>query len=208
MNFDFNFDCRNKDNAFTAYRWTPCFSLICSTQYDLRTRSMMLTLAQLWGVLWNILVLFSLKLWSSSQNQQPIPSSRTNPPASVSVQIVGEPVSVWNSAETWRKCKLIDVPDIPARAFIVGSTGNDSTNALSPNSVRIIDGAVGYHEMHGPTLVNQSRSCTIAWNATKDPDPSMFAGNEFIDSTVRFENGTVVAFVHTGKIQCRCSCIC
>ena len=88
----------------------------------------------------------------------------------------------------------MDVPDIPARAFLVDSGRFDTHYAIRMNV-----GAIGYHEMHGPSLLNQTRSCKIAWNATLSPDPSMFATNEFIDSTVRFDNGTVIAFLHSGK---------
>ncbi len=113
---------------------------------------------------------------------------------------MGEPVSVWSASETMKHCDngQIDVPDIPARAFL---GNNDSV-------VRINVGAVGYHEMHGSTVLNQTRSCSMAWNATFDPDPSMFAGNEFLDSTLRFENGTVVALVHTGEYDNEFGSIC
>jgi hypothetical protein len=98
--------------------------------------------------------------------------------------------------DTWKKCHLIDVPDIPARAFVANtsnSNGSDSDHYI----IQMICGAVGYHEMHGPTLLNQTRSCKVAWNATKDRNPSQFASNDLIDSTVRFDNGTVVALIHT-----------
>lgn len=39
--------------------------------------------------------------------------------------------------------------------------------------------------------------CVQSWNETKDPDPAHFAGDEFLDSPIAFENGTVVALVHT-----------
>ena len=36
-----------------------------------------------------------------------------------------------------------------------------------------------------------------AFNKTADPDPSHFAGNEFLDSTFSFGNGTIISLVHT-----------
>ena len=154
----------------------------------------------LWKVLllpflsWHQLIASS-SLLSSSSDSASLLSSTPNlkPSSTISIKIVGEPVSVWSASETMNHCDngQIDVPDIPARAFL---GNNDSV-------VRINIGAVGYHEMHGSTVLNQTRSCSMAWNATFDPDPSMFAGNEFLDSTRRFENGTVVALVHTGKYE-------
>jgi hypothetical protein len=114
-----------------------------------------------------------------------VSSPPSHAPSPISIQTIGEPIPVWNSVDTWNKCHLIDVPDIPARAFVANTT------------IQMICGAVGYHEMHGPSLLNQTRSCDIAWNATKDADPSQFAANEFLDATVRFDNGTVIALIHT-----------
>ncbi|KAG7352493.1 hypothetical protein IV203_008541 [Nitzschia inconspicua] len=114
------------------------------------------------------------------------------PASSIFIRSIGEPIMVWSSLDTWKKCRLIDVPDIPARVFVTNTTHTHR----NPN-LQMICGAVGYHEMHGPSLLNQTRSCDISWNATKDGDPSHFAGNEFIDSTVRFDNGTVIALIHT-----------
>lgn len=126
---------------------------------------------------------------------RPDPSSSIN----VTIRSIGDPVPVWNSVDTWKECHLIDVPDIPARAFVANATSSilNASKRDAEIVIQLICGAVGYHEMHGPTLFRQTRSCDIAWNATKDGDPSHFAGNEFIDSPVRFDNGTVVALIHT-----------
>jgi hypothetical protein len=124
------------------------------------------------------------------------PTSPSSPllgiPSTISIRSIGDPIPVWNSVDTFKECHLIDVPDIPARAFVANIT-NGGNNYV----IQMVCGAVGYHEMHGPSILNQTRSCHVAWNATRDRDPSKFAANEFIDSTVRFDNGTVVALIHT-----------
>jgi len=61
----------------------------------------------------------------------------------------------------------------------------------------MIQGSTSAHITTGPDLFNITRSCSISYNMTGNSDPSMFAGNEFLDSTVVFSNGTVVALSHT-----------
>ena len=51
--------------------------------------------------------------------------------------------------------------------------------------------------MSGPSVVNQTRSCQCSYNKTADPDPSHYAANEYLDSPIAFDNGTVVSLVHT-----------
>jgi hypothetical protein len=150
---------------------------------------------------WKVVLLSFLKVSSQqiiASSSLLSPSNSSFSSSSISIKIVGAPASVWSALDTWEKCNnsRIDVPDIPARAFVVNGE-HDTIN--STGSIRMNVGAIGYHEMHGPTLLNQTRSCHTSWNATLDPDPSMFAGNEFLDSTVRFDNGTVIALVHTSK---------
>jgi hypothetical protein len=58
-------------------------------------------------------------------------------------------------------------------------------------------GSTAYHHMSGPSVLSQTRDCATAYNSTKDPNPAHFASNEFLDSTIAFENGTVVSLVHT-----------
>jgi hypothetical protein len=144
-----------------------------------------------------VLVLFDAPIMERSVS----PATAATMPSdgvSVTIQSIGDPIPVWNSVDTWKKCRMIDVPDIPARAFVGNTvtTDFDSDTASMP-TIHMICGAVEYHEMHGPSLLNQTRSCSTTWNATKDGEPSHFAANEFIDSTIRFDNGTVVALIHT-----------
>jgi hypothetical protein len=61
----------------------------------------------------------------------------------------------------------------------------------------MIVGSNNYHPMQGPSIFNLSRSCSFAWNMSGNPDPSMFSASEFLDSTIRFDNGTVISMVHT-----------
>ena len=74
-------------------------------------------------------------------------------------------------------------PDIPARVFY-----NPGARAVS-----MIVGSTAYFPMHGPTPLNQTRSCTISYNKTADPNPSHYAANEYLDSPYSFGNGTVVS---------------
>lgn len=105
----------------------------------------------------------------------------------VTVVSAGAPVSVWGSIDSLHKCGVNDTPDIPARAFVAGDD----------NSTRMIVGSTSFHFMSGPSLLNQTRSCTPSWNSTLNPDPSMFAASEWLDSPHAFFNGTVVALVHS-----------
>ena len=114
----------------------------------------------------------------------------------------GDPISIWNSIDTWHNCHLLDVPDIPTRAFAV--VKNDSLNQNNRNStttttiIHMMQGSTSFHLMTGPTLWNVSRECEATRNSTQHPEPSMFAGDEYLDSTFLLDkNGTVVALVHT-----------
>ena len=77
--------------------------------------------------------------------------------------------------------------------FAAGGATLDSSLTLR---IQVV-GSTAYHHMSGPSVLNQTRECAIAFNATKDPNPAHFAANEFLDSTIAFENGTVVSLVHT-----------
>lgn len=116
---------------------------------------------------------------------------------SINVSISGPPVVIWSAVDTLHKCGFIDVPDIPYRAF------RDAAD-----TVHAIVGSTSYHRMSGPTLLNQTRECAYAWNETGDPDPSHFAGDEFLDSPVAFPNGTIYTLVHTefpGNVYNNCT---
>lgn len=108
-----------------------------------------------------------------------------------SVLPVGEPVDVWAAVDTLHKCDIIDVPDIPARVF------QDDTGMT-----HMIVGSTNFHWMNGPSPLDVTRNCSVAWNMTGDPDPAKFAEHEFLDSPIAFENGTVVSLVHTEFYQC------
>ena len=119
-------------------------------------------------------------------------------PAAPVVQPSGDPVVVWAAVDTLHKCGIIDVPDIPARAFVDVSTG----------LTHMIVGSTNFHRMNGPNLYNLSRECAAAWNETADPNPSHFAGDEFLDSTVALPNGTVYTLIHTeypGNVYHNCT---
>ena len=79
------------------------------------------------------------------------------------------------------------VPDIPARVFY----------DTSKSTVRMIVGSTIYFPMTGPTVTNQTRSCTFSYNKSANPNPAKFAADEYLDSPFSFGNGTVVSLVHT-----------
>jgi len=110
----------------------------------------------------------------------------------------GVPLVIWAAVDTLHKCHIIDVPDIPARAFVDVSTG----------LTHMIVGSTNFHKMIGNSLFNQTRECIAAWNETADPNPSHFAGDEFLDSTVALSNGTIYTLVHTeypGNVYHNCT---
>jgi hypothetical protein len=123
--------------------------------------------------------------------------------SSPNVTVAGEPVIVWQSVDMLHRCGgIIDVPDIPARVF-VGGQGEGGGNVT-----QMVCGSTNYHITEGPSVLEVNRSCTVAWNETGNPDPSQFAGDEFLDSTVAFDNGTVYTLVHTeypGNVYHNCT---
>lgn len=80
----------------------------------------------------------------------------------------------------------MDLPDVPARAFV---DDKNVTHLLTADTTSWIS--------YGPSILNVTRNCTVAFNATANPDPSSFATNEFLDAAYSFGNGTVVALLHT-----------
>lgn len=105
---------------------------------------------------------------------------------------------LWSAVDTLHKCGFIDVPDIPLRLW-----------APAPGDVRAIVGSTNYHQMHGSSIFNLIRECAYAWNETGDPNPSHFAGDEFLDSPWFFSaNNTVYTLIHTeypGNVYHNCS---
>ena len=92
---------------------------------------------------------------------------------------------------------VLQVPDIPARAFRVPAEAAGG-GALGGGGIdRMIVGSTNYHHMSGSSILDQQRECATAYNKTGDPNPAMFAANEFLDSPFSFGNGTVVSLVHT-----------
>lgn len=73
----------------------------------------------------------------------------------ITVSPAGSPASVWGSIDSLHKCGVNDVPDIPARFFV----DNDGLT-------HTIVGSTSFHWMTGPSVYNQTRNCTPAWNST------------------------------------------
>ena len=101
------------------------------------------------------------------------------------LSIRGDTVDVWAAVEQWNKCHLIDVPDVPAKFF------NDNNNVT-----HLVAGSTNFHVSLG-TPLNQTRQCKVAWNMTGNPNPAMFAADEFLDGTHALDNGTVYALLDT-----------
>ena len=118
--------------------------------------------------------------------------------AVLNASVSGPTVVVWSALDTYAQCchgapfhscPLATTPDIPARAW--------SDSSTTPPTTRMIVGSTKYCHMSGPSLLNLTRECGIAYNKTADGDPSHYAADEYLDSPVAFDNGTVVALVHT-----------
>lgn len=84
------------------------------------------------------------------------------PAAAINVSAMGNPVNVWAATDTLHKCHIIDVPDIPARAF-------DDDKGVT----HMVVGSTNYHHMSGSSILDQTRECRTAWNETADPNPAM-----------------------------------
>jgi len=115
--------------------------------------------------------------------------------------IAGKPiqhiVSAVNQLHRCGHTHGMDVPDIPARQYI------DNKGVT-----HMVVGATQYHVTTGTDMFKLNRSCAIAFNETGDSDPAMFAGDEFLDSTHSFGNGTVISLVHTeypGNVYDNCT---
>jgi len=124
------------------------------------------------------ILLCFIKTASSTHADQAKTSSLLSP--------IGDPIDVWDSVDTWKRCKIVDVPDIPARIYVEGE-----------DKIHMIEGSTHFYPMLGNSIFNFTRSCKPAWNMTGDGDPAMFSANEFLDSAIAFSNGTVVALIHT-----------
>lgn len=115
----------------------------------------------------------------------------------VSISVTaGAPINVWSAVAQLHKCGDIDVPDVPAKIFL------DDRNVT-----HMVTGSTNFHVMLG-TPFNQSRSCAVAYNETGNPDPAMFAADEFLDATHAFDNGTVYALFDTeypGNVYDNCA---
>ena len=141
----------------------------------------------------------SFKFTSTSTSDVIFPLNATTPnnmftseQAEISLTITGDPIQVWASIDSYHKCNYqIDVPDIPTRAYAIKGSNN------SPSKIRMIQGSTNFHPMTGPSLFNVTRSCDVYWNKTANPDPVMYAANEFLDSTFAFGNETVISLCHT-----------
>jgi hypothetical protein len=123
---------------------------------------------------------------STKQSRIPLGASSTT---ATTVKQSGKSIDVWAAVETLHKCGDIDVPDIPARAFVDGK-----------GLTHMIVGATGFHRMNGASILmngSATRECAYAWNQSMDANPAHFAGDEFLDSPIAFANGTVVALIHT-----------
>jgi len=137
--------------------------------------------------------------------------------AAINVTFAGNPIRVWSAVDTLHKCHFIDVPDIPARAFdddkgvthmLVGST---NYHHMSGESIldQTRECATAWNESANP---DPAMFAGDEVSAPASP-PACSSGMrrvavlrvvntphlpaQFLDSTIAFENGTVISLIHT-----------
>jgi hypothetical protein len=132
-------------------------------------------------------------LQTSSSERNPATVAGAKDLSELDISVIGDPVIVWSSVDTLHKCHIVDVPDIPTRAYAVQDDNNDPNSNMT---IHMIQGSTSFYNMTGPSLLNVSRQCKPQWNKTANADPAMFAANEFLDSTIAFDNGTVISLSH------------
>ena len=68
------------------------------------------------------------------------------------LSVRGDTVDVWAAVDQWKKCHIIDVPDVPAKFFL-----DDQ------NITHLVAGSTNFHVSLG-TPLKQTRDCRVAWN--------------------------------------------
>ena len=99
------------------------------------------------------------------------------------VKIIGpeEVVFDW----TRDRCDMLDVPDLPARAF-----------RDMDGKVQLLASHYVSRRMVGDTLNSVKRECAVVMNSDYDPEPSKFNYKEWIGSVYTVDGNTIYALVH------------
>lgn len=112
--------------------------------------------------------------------------SSSSPSMGINLTVAGDTVKIWSAVDTYHKCHIIDIPDVPSNIF---QDNNETTH--------MVTGSTNFHVMIGKTPLQQSRECKVSWNMAGNPDPAFYAGDEFLDAPYAFDNGTVYALLNT-----------
>ncbi len=99
------------------------------------------------------------------------------------VKIIGPEEIVFDW--TTDRCDMLDLPDLPARAF------RDADGKVQLIATHFIN-----RRMIGDTLDSVKRDCQIIMNSHKDPDPSQFNDREWLVAVYTLDGRTIYALVH------------
>ncbi len=99
------------------------------------------------------------------------------------VKIIGPEEIVFDW--TRDRCDMVDIPDLPARAF-----------RDADGKVQLLASHYVSRRMIGDTLNSVKRECAIIMNSDYDPEPSKFNYKEWIASVYTVDGNTIYALVH------------
>jgi len=86
---------------------------------------------------------------------------------------------------TTDRCDMLDIPDLPARAF-----------RDADGKVQLIATHHTNRRMIGDTLDSVKRDCNIIMNSHKDTDPSKFNYSEWLSAVYTLDGNTIYTLVH------------
>jgi hypothetical protein len=126
-------------------------------------------------------VTFLALLGCGPRPRAPIPAPKAVP--SVSGIVIGPKETVF---DTRNGCEEIDIPDAPARAF---RDDHDMVHLMATHYVA--------RAMIGPDLNRLKHDCRVIYRSPKDPDPSHFRDNNWLDSFYTADGRRIAALVHS-----------
>jgi hypothetical protein len=86
---------------------------------------------------------------------------------------------------TTDRCDDLDIPDLPARAFVD-----------KDGQVQLISSHYDVRRSIGPNLDNLVHDCTVVMTSHRDPDPANFNDSEWIGATYTEDGTTIYAIIH------------
>lgn len=98
-------------------------------------------------------------------------------------EISGPPEVVFDW--TTDRCDDLDIPDLPARAFVD-----------KDGQVQLISSHYDVRRSIGPDLDNLVHDCMVVMTSHRDPDPANFNDSEWIGATYTEDGTTIYAIVH------------